>query len=117
MLVPSRKAIPASTPPRCCANASNRSQAPSRAQRPKTLRCHPPRAQFSRDLAPFRTIVVPPDDRLDRAAQVMMLRLVRRAARRNQRCKHFPLLIRQNLLPVSLCHPNQMGQYSGTYRP
>jgi hypothetical protein len=26
------------------------------------------------------------------------------------------LLIRQNLLPVSFCHPNQMGQYSGTYR-
>src|SRR5215212_9031706 len=42
----------------------------------------------------------------------MMLRLVRRAARRNQRCKHFPLLLRQNLLPVSFCHPNQMGQYS-----
>jgi hypothetical protein len=38
----------------------------------------------------------------------MMLRLVRRAARRNQRCKHFPLPIRQNLLPVSFCHPNQM---------
>ncbi len=35
MLVPSRKAIPASTPPRCCANSSNRSQAPSRDQRLK----------------------------------------------------------------------------------
>ena len=35
MLVPSRKAIPASTPLRCCANSSNRSQAPSRDQRLK----------------------------------------------------------------------------------
>src|SRR4051812_12841346 len=35
ILVPSRNAIPASTPPRRCAASSNRSQTPSRDQRPK----------------------------------------------------------------------------------
>src|SRR5215213_4995195 len=73
------------------------------------LRRHPPRAQFRRDLAPLRPVVVPPDDRLDRAAQVVMLRLVWRTARLDQRCKHLPLLIRQNLRPVSIRHPDQMG--------
>ena len=109
MPVPSRNAIPASTPPRCCANPSSRSQAPSRDQRPKTLRRHPPRAQFGRDLAPLRAVVVPPDDRLDRAAQVVVVGLVRRAARLDQRRKHPPLPIRQNLRPVSIRHPDQMG--------
>jgi len=74
------------------------------------LRRHPPRAKFGRDLAPLRTIVVPPDDRLDRAAQVVMVGLVRRAARLDQRCKHLPLRVRQNLQPVSICHPRQMGK-------
>src|SRR3954454_3111010 len=73
------------------------------------LRRHPPRAQFHRDLAPFRAVVVPPDDRLNRATQVVMLRLVWRTARLDQRCKHLPLLIRQNLRPVSIRHPDQMG--------
>src|SRR5215204_6594601 len=35
------------------------------------LRRHPPRAQLGRDLAPLRAVVVPPDDRLDGAAQVV----------------------------------------------
>src|SRR5215217_6369105 len=108
MLVPSRPAIPASTPPRCCASPSIRSQAPSRdpatllrqpqhslpgAQpRPAAegLRRHPPRAQLGRDLAPLRATVVPPDDRLDGAAQVVRLRLVPRTARRDPRGQQLP---------------------------
>ena len=81
------------------------------------LRRHPPRAQLGRDLAPLRAVVVPPDDRLDGAAQVVVVGLVRRAARRDQRGKHLPLRVRQNLQPVSICHPQQMEQYSGTDRP
>src|SRR5215213_3322371 len=73
------------------------------------LRRHPPRAQFRRDLAPLRPVVVPPDDRLNRATQVVMLRLVWRTARLDHRCKHLPLRIRQNLRPVSIRHPDQMG--------
>ena len=73
------------------------------------LRRHPPRAQCGRDLAPFRAVGVAPDDRLDRATQVVMVGLVRRAARRDQWCEHLPLHVRQNTQPVSICHAQQMG--------
>jgi hypothetical protein len=76
------------------------------------LRRHPPRAQFGRDLAPFRAVVVPPDDRLDGAAQVVMVGLVRRAARLDQRREHLPLRVRQHTQPISICHAQQMGQIS-----
>jgi len=38
-------------------------------------------------LAPFRAVLVPPDNRLDGAAEVVVLRLVGRAALLDQRCQ------------------------------
>ena len=47
-----------------------------------------------RDIAPFRAVGVPPDNRLDGAAEVIVLRLVGRTALLNQRCEHIPLRVR-----------------------
>ncbi len=47
----------------------------------------------------FRAVVVAPDNRLDRAPQVVMLGLVRRATCLDQRRKHLPLRVRENLHP------------------
>jgi hypothetical protein len=52
--------------------------------------------QLGRDGAPLGAVPVPPNDRLDRAAQIVVLGLAPRAARLDQRRQHRPLLIRQN---------------------
>jgi hypothetical protein len=52
---------------------------------------------------------VPPDDRLDRATQVVVLRLAARTARLDERLQRRPLLVRQNNKPVSVRHAANMG--------
>jgi len=73
------------------------------------LRRHPPRAQMWRNTAPFRAILVPPDDRLDGAAEVLVLRLVGWAALRDQRCQCIPLSIGQNAITSFICHGPNIG--------
>ena len=73
------------------------------------LRRHPPRPQMGRNAAPFRAILVPPDDRLDGAAEVVVLRLVRRAALLDQRCQFLPLRIGQNAITSFICHGPNIG--------
>jgi len=75
----------------------------------ESLRRHPPRSQMWRDAAPFGTVLVPPNDRLDGAAEVAMLRLVRRAALLDQRCKLNPLSICQNAITSFVCHGLNIG--------
>src|SRR3954469_1856928 len=55
------------------------------------------------------TVVMPPDDRLDGAAEVLVLGLVRRAALRNQRCQLSPLRIGQNAITSFICHGPNIG--------
>jgi hypothetical protein len=70
---------------------------------------HPPWPQMRRNAAPFRAVVVPPDDRLDGAAQVGMLGLVGRAALLDQRCQVSPLGVCQNAITSVICHGWNMG--------
>src|ERR1700712_2158034 len=58
------------------------------------LRSHPPWPQLSRYAAPLGAVLVPPDDRLDRPAQILGFGLAVRAARLDQRCKLIPLRVR-----------------------
>ena len=73
------------------------------------LRRHPPRPQMGRNAAPFRAILVPPDDRLDGAAEVLVLGLVRRAALLDQRGQVSPLRICQNAITSFVCHGPNIG--------
>src|SRR4051812_2479296 len=73
------------------------------------LRRHPPRSQMGRNAAPFRAILMPPDDRLNGAAEVLVLRLVRRAALLDQRCQVSPLSISQNAITSLVCHGLNIG--------
>src|SRR4051794_23135081 len=73
------------------------------------LRRHPPRSQIGRNAAPLRAVLVPPDDRLEGAAEVLVLRLVRRAALLDQRCQVSPLRIRQNAKTSFICHGPNIG--------
>jgi hypothetical protein len=73
------------------------------------LRRHPPRPQMGRDTAPFRAVLMPPDDRLDGAAEVLVLRLVRRAALLDQRGQLSPLGIGQNAITSFVCHDPNIG--------
>jgi hypothetical protein len=61
------------------------------------------------DSAPFRTIVVPPNNRLDGAAQVVVLRLVVWATLLDQRGQLGPLSIRQHAITSSICHGPDMA--------
>src|SRR3954449_9713928 len=74
------------------------------------LRRHPPRSQIARNAAPFRAILMPPDDRLDGAAEVLVRRLVRWAALRNQRGQLSPLRIGQNTITIFICQGPNMGK-------
>src|SRR3954449_5376075 len=58
------------------------------------LRCHPPRPKLRRNAAPLRPVLVPPDDRLDRATQVVMRRLAAGTARLDERLQRRPLCVR-----------------------
>jgi hypothetical protein len=68
------------------------------------LRRHPPWSQMRRNAAPFRAVGVSPDDRLDGAAEIGVLRFVGRAALLNQRCQLSPLGICQNAITSFICH-------------
>jgi hypothetical protein len=73
------------------------------------LRRPPPRAEFGRDGAPRGAVAVPPDDRLDRAAQVVVLRLAARAHRLDQRRQPLPLRVCQNPCRASIRHAPKLG--------
>ena len=73
------------------------------------LRRHPPRPQMRRNTAPFRTILVPPDDCLNRASEIVVLGLVGRAALFDQRCQFVPLNICQNAITTFFCHDPNIG--------
>jgi hypothetical protein len=64
---------------------------------------HPPRPEISRDGSPLGSILVAPDDGLDGAPQIVMLRLALWAAFFNQRRQHSPLHLRQNCHRTLLC--------------
>jgi len=73
------------------------------------LRRHPPRPQMGRNAAPFGAVLVPPDDRLDGAAEVLVLGLVRRAALLDQRGQVSPLGVGQNPITSFICHGPNIG--------
>ena len=75
----------------------------------KGLCRHPPRSQMRRDTAPFGPIRMPPDNRLDGAAQVLVLRFVRRTALIDQRCKGIPLRVRQHTIARVVSHTPNIG--------
>src|SRR3954449_3487570 len=58
------------------------------------LRRHPPRPELRGNAAPLRPVVRPPDDRLDRATQVVMRRLAAGTARLDERLQRRPLCLR-----------------------
>ena len=62
-----------------------------------------------RDVPPWRTFPVSPDDGLDGSAQIVMLGLVRRTALLDQWCKCLPLLVRQSTIPSSITPPSDIG--------
>jgi hypothetical protein len=64
---------------------------------------------MGRKAAPLRAILVPPDNRLDGAPEVVVLRLVGRAALLDQRGQGSPLGIRQNAVTSFICHDPNMG--------
>jgi hypothetical protein len=68
------------------------------------LRRPPPGHQIGRYAAPFRTILMPPDNRLDRLAQGDGLRLAPRPALIDQRPQHRPLLVTQDNKSALFCH-------------
>ena len=70
---------------------------------------HPPWSQMGRNAAPFCTVLVPPDDRLDGAAEIDVLGLVGRAALLDQRSQLSPLGICQNAITSLICHGLNIG--------
>src|SRR3712207_3667487 len=66
------------------------------------LRGHPPRPKLGGDGPPLGSVLVPPDDRLDGAAQVIELRPASRTTLVDQRKQDIPFHIRQNhpLTPI-----------------
>jgi len=69
------------------------------------LRRPPPGHQIGRHAAPFRTILMPPDNRLDRLAQGNWLRLAPWPALIDQRSQNCPLGIVQYNKSAFLSHP------------
>jgi hypothetical protein len=68
------------------------------------LRRPPPGHQIGRYAAPFRAILMPPDNRLDRLTQGDWLRLAPRPALIDQRPQHRPLLVTQDNKSALLSH-------------
>jgi hypothetical protein len=68
------------------------------------LRRPPPGHQNGRHAAPLRTILMPPDDRLDRLAQSDWFRLAPRPALINQRTQHSPLIVIQDNSSALISH-------------
>jgi hypothetical protein len=73
------------------------------------LRGPRPRPEIRRYAAPFRTVLVPPNNRLDRLAQVKGLRLTSRPTRLDQRFENHPLLITYNNKSAFLNHVTQIA--------
>ena len=73
------------------------------------LRRHPPWSQMRRHAAPLRAVGVPPDDRLDGAAEIGVLGLVGRAARLDQWRQLSPLSVGQNAITSFICHGRNIG--------
>jgi hypothetical protein len=71
---------------------------------------HPPRSQRGGNGAPFGTILVAPDDRLERAAQVRRFGPAARPYRLKHRRKPRPLAICQNAIRLRSVHEPQIGR-------
>src|SRR3954471_13707015 len=69
------------------------------------LRRPPPRHQIGRHAAPFRAVLMPPDNRLDRLTQGDWLRLATGPALIDQRLQNRPLIIIQDNSSALLNHP------------
>src|SRR4051794_18515760 len=104
MVVPSRNAIPQLDPLALLRPLQQTLPNAMAAPAVEGLCRHPPWSQMGRNAAPFRAVVVPPDDRLDRAAEIDVLGLVGRAALLDQRCQVSPLGICQNAITSFICH-------------
>ena len=103
MLVPSRNAMPSSTP-RACAASSSRGHAPELGPADEELGGPPPRAELGRHGPPLGAVRVPPDDRLHRPPQVPRRRLALRPARLHERLQRRPPLVRQHQPPDPAPH-------------
>ena len=64
---------------------------------------------MGRNAAPFRAIFVPPDDRLNAAAEILVLGLVWWAALLDQRGQLSPLGIGQNAITSFVYHGPNIG--------
>lgn len=73
------------------------------------LRRHPPWPQLRRDAPLLRSVPMPPRNRFDGAAKVMVLRFAVRPAFLDQRIQSFPFLVRQNLNSMLNCHHRKVG--------
>lgn len=75
------------------------------------LRGHPPRAKRRWNRPPLGAVVMPPNDRLDRAPQLMRLRLAVWPHRLNQWPKPCPHRVRKDAIKPFVVHPYNMGIY------
>src|SRR4051812_23004887 len=69
------------------------------------LRRPPPGHQIGRHAAPFRAVLMPPDNRLDCLTQGDWLRLATGSALIDQRLQNRPLIIIQDNSSALLSHP------------
>jgi hypothetical protein len=73
------------------------------------LRRLPPGPEFGRDAPPLRAVLVPPEDRLDGPAQVLVRHLAVRPNLVDQRLQRRPLRIGQDVNAWVARHPRQLG--------
>ena len=70
---------------------------------------HPPRPQMRRDTAPLRAVHMPPDHGFDGASEVVVFRLVGRAALLDQRCEVILLRVRQHAIAGFVSHASNIA--------
>ena len=92
--VPSRNTIPSWTP-RSCTRLKRRSQAPARDQR-KDLRRPPPGSEILRNGPPLGAVLMPPEDRRERAPDILGRRLGLGPAGLNQELQFRRLRVTQH---------------------
>ncbi len=109
IVVPSRNAIPSLTPLALLRPLQQTLPNAMPAPAIEGLCRHPPWSQMRRNAAPLCAVVVPPDDRLDGAAEIDVLGLVGRAALLDQRCQLSPLGVCQNAITSFICHDLNIG--------
>jgi len=80
------------------------------------LRRSPPGNQIGRHATPFRTILMPPDNRFDRLAQGNRFRLASRPALVDQRTQNRPLIVIQDNKSTFLIHYIQISLRSSHNR-